>query len=307
MIMLLLSTVPAAARDPWCPKDVPQPNSACESTPALERCGYDKLCQTYGEVTTCTNTTWAECVVSIEGSPSATSALDILDTLDAPRWAAPRKFKWRISRAAVAPRPSPSPSPSPSPPYDYDYTLNIDHDYDSLKYDNEIFDSDFEYEYDLAISPSPSPSPSPLPLLAIASVYEQVIASSRRDYDGLAILLIVALLISIPILGTMYVAARHGAGKVPLWFKLHLSHSNPNIVWFHLSAEERCAMRQKLCGCKGDALQATEPVSDESLGPARRHPGPLLPTSAPPTYVATIAVAQTWLEKAEDDAVRSSC
>ena len=27
--------------------------------------------------------------------------------------------------------------------------------------------------------------------------------------------------------------------KVPLWFKLHFSHSNPNTKWCYLSTEER--------------------------------------------------------------------
>jgi hypothetical protein len=27
--------------------------------------------------------------------------------------------------------------------------------------------------------------------------------------------------------------------KVPLWFKLNFSHSNPNIRWCYLSTEER--------------------------------------------------------------------
>ena len=41
-------------------------------------------------------------------------------------------------------------------------------------------------------------------------------AGGAIGFDGIAALLIAALLIAIPLLGTMYVAARHGVGKVPL-------------------------------------------------------------------------------------------
>ena len=52
-------------------------------------------------------------------------------------------------------------------------------------------------------SPPPTTPPSPSPPRAVG-------------FDGIAALLIAALLIAIPLLGTMYVAARHGVGKVPL-------------------------------------------------------------------------------------------
>ena len=111
------------------------------------------------------------------------------------------------------------------------------------------------------------------------------VAGEASGYEGgVAALLIAAMLIAIPLVGTMYVAARHGVGKVPLWFKLHLSHSNPNVACFYLPTEERCAMRQKLCGRKGGSLAPTQAVADVEFG-ARHRPRPLLPTpkgSAPP-------------------------
>jgi len=111
------------------------------------------------------------------------------------------------------------------------------------------------------------------------------VAGEASGYEGgAAALLIAAMLIAIPLVGTMYVAARHGVGKVPLWFKLHLSHSNPNVACFYLPTEERCAMRQKLCCRKGGSLAPTQAVADVELG-ARHRPRPLLPTpkgSAPP-------------------------
>ena len=75
-----------------------------------------------------------------------------------------------------------------------------------------------------------------------------IVGAASAGYGGIAALLIVALLIATPLFGTMYVATRHGVGKVPLWFKLHFSHSNPSVAWFRLSIDERCAMRQKLRG-----------------------------------------------------------
>jgi hypothetical protein len=133
------------------------------------------------------------------------------------------------------------------------------------------------------------------------------VAGGAAGYDGgVAALLIAAMLIAIPLLGTMYVAARHGVGKVPLWFKLHLSHSNPNVACFYLPTEERCAMRQKLCGRNSrGSLAPTQAATDEEFG-SRRRQGPLMPTpkgSAPP---AAIVTAQAWLEKAENAAVSCS-
>ena len=125
-------------------------------------------------------------------------------------------------------------------------------------------------------------------------------------HDGsVAALLIAAMLIAVPLLGTMYVAARHGIGNVPLWFKLHLSHSSPNVVCFYLPAEERCAMRQKLCGRKDHALAPTQAVDDEEFG-SRRRPGPLMPSPTGGAPPAAIVTAQLWLEKAENDAVSGS-
>ena len=120
-------------------------------------------------------------------------------------------------------------------------------------------------------------------------------------------MLIAAMLLVVLLLGTMYVAARHGIGNVPLWFKLHLSHSSPNVVCFYLPAEERCAMRQKLCGRRDHgALAPTQAVADEEFG-SRRRLGPLMPSptgaGAPP---AAIVTAQVWLEKAENDAIAGS-
>ena len=133
------------------------------------------------------------------------------------------------------------------------------------------------------------------------------VVGGAAGYDGIAALLIVTLLIAIPLVGTMYIAARHGAGKVPLWFKLHFSHSNPKVVWFYLSAEERTSMCQRLCGDKGDSLAATEPTANENFGPSRR-PGILLPTPAASSTPAAITAAQTWLAQAEDAAASgSSC
>jgi hypothetical protein len=94
-------------------------------------------------------------------------------------------------------------------------------------------------------------------------------AGGAAGFHGISALLIGALLIAIPLLGTMYVAARHGVGKVPLdtsprhptiylsiylaiylstvsfkvplWCKLHFSHSNPRAAWCYLSKEERWA------------------------------------------------------------------
>jgi len=133
------------------------------------------------------------------------------------------------------------------------------------------------------------------------------VVGESTGYDGVAALLIAALLIAIPLVGTMYVAARHGAGKVPLWFKLHFSHSNPKVVWFYLSAEERTSMRQRLCGDKGGSLATTEPTADENFGPSRR-PGILLPTPAAGSTPAAITTAQKWLAQAEDAAASgSSC
>ena len=122
---------------------------------------------------------------------------------------------------------------------------------------------------------------------------------------GVAVLLIAAMLIAVSLLGTMYVAARHGIGNVPLWFKLHLSHSSPNVVCFYLPAEERCAMRQKLCGRKDHALAPTQAVDDEEFG-SRRRPGPLMPSPTGGAPPAAIVTAQLWLEKAENDAVSGS-
>ena len=122
---------------------------------------------------------------------------------------------------------------------------------------------------------------------------------------GVAVLLIAAMLIAVPLLGTMYVAARHGIGNVPLWFKLHLSHSSPNVVCFYLPAEERCAMRQKLCGRRDRALAPTQAVDDEEFG-SRRRPGPLMPSPTGGAPPAAIVTAQLWLEKAENDAVSGS-
>jgi hypothetical protein len=133
------------------------------------------------------------------------------------------------------------------------------------------------------------------------------VVGESTGYDGVAALLIAALLIAIPLVGTIYVAARHGAGKVPLWFKLHFSHSNPNVVWFYLSAEERNSMRQRLCGDKGDSLAATEPTADKNLGPSRRAKI-LLQTPAAGSTTAAITAAQKWLAQAEDAATPdSSC
>ena len=140
-------------------------------------------------------------------------------------------------------------------------------------------------------------------------------AGEATDYDGgVSTLLIAAILITIPLVGTMHVAYRHGVGRVPLWFKLHLSHSNRNVSCFYLPTEERFAMRQKLCSTKVGSLAPTQAVADEvqSCGVAdeefgsRRRPGPLMPTpkgSAPP---AAIVTAQAWLEKAENAAVSCS-
>ena len=132
------------------------------------------------------------------------------------------------------------------------------------------------------------------------------VASEAAGYDGgVAALLIAAMLIAIPLAGSMYVAARHGVGKVPLWFKLHLSHSNRNVSCFYLPTEERFAMRQKLCSKTVGSLAPTQAVADEEFG-SRRRPGPLMPTpkgSAPP---AAIVTAQAWLEKAENAAVSCS-
>ena len=123
---------------------------------------------------------------------------------------------------------------------------------------------------------------------------------------GVAALLIAAMLIAVPLLGTMYVAARHGIGNVPLWFKLHLSHSSPNVVsCFYLPAEERCAMRQKLCGRRDRALAPTQAVADAEFG-SRRRPGPLMPSPTGGAPPAAIVTAQLWLEKAENDAVSGS-
>ena len=189
----------------------------------------------------------------------------------------------------------------------------------------------------------PSPPSPPLPLEDTIS--KLAVAGEAAGYDGIpvAALLIAAMLIAIPLVGTMYVAARHGVGKVPLWFKLHLSHSNPNVACFYLPTEERCAMRQKLCGRKGGSLAPTQAVADVEFG-ARHRPRPLLPTpkgSAPPasalassreaeleaqvaeltqkneqlvkektkkrgelvTTPAAIVTAQAWLKKAENAAV----
>jgi len=133
------------------------------------------------------------------------------------------------------------------------------------------------------------------------------VVGESTGYDGVAALLIAALLIAIPLVGTIYVAARHGAGKVPLWFKLHFSHSNPNVVWFYLSAEERNSMRQRLCGDKGDSLAATEPTADKNLGPSRRAKI-LLQTPAAGSTTAAITAAQKWLAQAEEAATPdSSC
>ena len=121
-------------------------------------------------------------------------------------------------------------------------------------------------------------------------------------------LLIAAMLLVVPLLGTMYLAARHGIGNVPLWFKLHLSPSSPKVVCFYLPAEERCAMRQKLCGKRDHgALAPKQAVADEEFG-SRRRPGPLVPspTGAPGAPPAAIVTAQVWLEKAENDAVAGS-
>ena len=130
-----------------------------------------------------------------------------------------------------------------------------------------------------------------------------VTGQSASGYDGFTALLIIVLLISTPLLGTMYVAARYGVGKVPLWFKLHLSHSNPNFVWFYLSVEDRGAIREKLsCGSKGGSLAPTKAVADVEYG-QRRRPGPLLPSpvgSGPPEAIIS---AQKWLEKAENEFV----
>eukprot|EP00964_Phaeocystis_antarctica_P063422 scaffold38072_cov60-Phaeocystis_antarctica.AAC.1 len=153
----------------------------------------------------------------------------------------------------------------------------------------------------IGLTPASSPSTVVAVDLPLTAVGEST------GYDGVAALLIAALLIAIPLVGTMYVAARHGAGKVPLWFKLHFSHSNPNVVWFYLSAEERSSMRQKLCGDKGDSLAATEPTADENFGPSRR-PGLLLPTPAAGSTPTAITAAQKWLAQAEDAEVSgSSC
>ena len=94
--------------------------------------------------------------------------------------------------------------------------------------------------------------------------------------------------------------------KVPLWCKLHFSHSNPRAAWCYLSQEERCAtplahyypyattvtdplkahrynaslplrcaMRLKLSGSKGgSSAAALEAAAEESFG-SRRRPGPL--------------------------------
>ena len=126
---------------------------------------------------------------------------------------------------------------------------------------------------------------------------------------GVTAMLIAAMLLVAPLLGTMYLAARHGIGNVPLWFKLHLSHSSPNVVCFYLPAEERCAMRQKLCGKRGHGAVAPmqQSFGDEEFG-SRRRPGPLVPspTGAPGAPPAAIVTAQVWLEKAENDAVAGS-
>ena len=132
------------------------------------------------------------------------------------------------------------------------------------------------------------------------------VAGEASGYEGgVAALLIAAMLIAIPLVGTMYVAARHGVGKVPLWFKLHLSHSNPNFAYFYLPTEKRCAMRQKLCGGKGVSSAPMKAVTDDEFG-SRLRPRPLVPTpegSAPP---AAIVAAQAWLEKAENAVVSGS-
>ncbi len=130
-------------------------------------------------------------------------------------------------------------------------------------------------------------------------------AGEATDYDGgVSTLLIAAILITIPLVGTMHVAYRHGVGRVPLWFKLHLSHSNPNVVCFYLRTEERCNMREKLCGSKSGSLAPAQAVlADEEFG-SRRRLGPLLPTPCAPP--AAIVAAQAWLENAENAAVSCS-
>jgi len=141
------------------------------------------------------------------------------------------------------------------------------------------------------------------------------VAGEAAGYDGsVAALLIAAMLVAIPLAGSMYVAARHGVGKVPLWFKLHLSHSNRNVSCFYLPTEERFAMRQKLCSRKVGSLAPTQAVADEvqSCGVAdeefgsRRRPGPLMPTPKGSEPPAAIVTAQAWLEKAENAAVSCS-
>eukprot|EP00964_Phaeocystis_antarctica_P127862 scaffold91570_cov59-Phaeocystis_antarctica.AAC.1 len=114
------------------------------------------------------------------------------------------------------------------------------------------------------MSPEPSPPPPPSPEPPSEGVSNTLrVAGEASGYEGgVAALLIAAMLIAIPLVGTMYVAARHGVGKVPLWFKLHLSHSNTNVACFYLPTEERCAMRQKLCGRKGGSLAPTQAVAD---------------------------------------------
>ena len=132
------------------------------------------------------------------------------------------------------------------------------------------------------------------------------VAGEAAGYDGsVAALLIAAMLIAIPLAGSMYVAARHGVGKVPLWFKLHLSHSNRNVSCFYLPTEERFAMRQKLCSRKVGSLAPTQAVADEEFG-SRRRPGPLMPTPKGSEPPAAIVTAQAWLEKAENAAVSCS-
>ena len=134
------------------------------------------------------------------------------------------------------------------------------------------------------------------------------VGGEAAGHDGVAAaLLIAAMLIVVPLLGTMYIAAQHGIGNVPLWFKLHLSHSSPHVCFFYLPAEERCAMRQKLRGRRDRALAPKQAVADEEFG-SRRRPGPLMPSPTGRAPPAAIVTAQVWLEKAENDADSgSSC
>jgi len=127
-------------------------------------------------------------------------------------------------------------------------------------------------------------------------------AMSEMSNFGGAAALIAALLLSIPLVGTMVVAARYGVRKVPLWLKLHVSHTNPNFAWFYLSLEDQSALRQKLC-----ASEKGSPATElDEFGPspwrAELAPKPPAGTTPPPPIVA----AQRWLAKEEDAVVSRS-